>query len=86
MTSPEQSESSVSPSKIPRFYSQLKKAHQQRVLPELKEEDIEESFVRGAGSTVLVPDHMLMHISSAHRKRPWWAVCEQDREQRSAAT
>ncbi|KAI0806952.1 RF-1 domain-containing protein [Fomes fomentarius] len=46
---PEQSESSASPSKIPRFYSQLKKAHQQRVLPELKEEDIEESFVRGSG-------------------------------------
>ena len=32
---------------IPRFYSQLKKAHKQRVIPELKEEDLEESFVRG---------------------------------------
>ncbi|KZT11647.1 RF-1-domain-containing protein [Laetiporus sulphureus 93-53] len=34
---------------IPRFYSQLKKAHKQRVVPELKEEDLEESFVRGSG-------------------------------------
>lgn len=35
---------------MPRFYSQLKKAHRQRVVPELKEDDIEESFVRGMGS------------------------------------
>ncbi|GLB35391.1 putative RF-1 domain containing protein [Lyophyllum shimeji] len=30
-------------------YSQLKKAHRQRVIPELKEEDLEETFVRGSG-------------------------------------
>ncbi|KAI0350238.1 hypothetical protein OH77DRAFT_1413476 [Trametes cingulata] len=36
-------------SNVPRYYSQLKKAHKQRVVPELKEEDIEESFVRGSG-------------------------------------
>ncbi|RPD73477.1 hypothetical protein L226DRAFT_510257 [Lentinus tigrinus ALCF2SS1-7] len=34
---------------VPRFYSQLKKAHKDRVVPELKEEDLEESFVRGSG-------------------------------------
>ncbi|TCD65632.1 hypothetical protein EIP91_002437 [Steccherinum ochraceum] len=34
---------------IPRYYSQLKKAHQHRNVPELKEEDLEESFVRGSG-------------------------------------
>ncbi|KAK7689118.1 hypothetical protein QCA50_007809 [Cerrena zonata] len=34
---------------IPRYYSQLKKAHKQRVVPELKEADLEESFVRGSG-------------------------------------
>lgn len=32
---------------MPRYYSQLKKAHKQRVVPELKEEDLEEAFVRG---------------------------------------
>ncbi|KAI0831742.1 RF-1 domain-containing protein [Trametes gibbosa] len=34
---------------VPRYYSQLKKAHKDRVLPELQEHDIEESFVRGSG-------------------------------------
>ena len=33
---------------VPRYYSQLKKAHKERKVPELKEDDIEESFVRGA--------------------------------------
>ena len=28
-------------------FSKLKKAHRDRVMPELKEEDLEESFVRG---------------------------------------
>lgn len=32
---------------IPRYYSQLRKAHQQRKVPELREEDLEEAFVRG---------------------------------------
>ncbi|KAF8652727.1 hypothetical protein AX16_004226 [Volvariella volvacea WC 439] len=30
-------------------YSALKRAHQQRKIPELREEDLEESFVRGSG-------------------------------------
>lgn len=33
---------------VPRYYSQLKKAHKERKVPELKEVDLEESFVRGA--------------------------------------
>ncbi|KAF5365623.1 hypothetical protein D9758_003280 [Tetrapyrgos nigripes] len=33
----------------PRYYSALKRAHSQRQVPELKEEDIEETFVRGSG-------------------------------------
>ena len=37
----------LSNNNIPRYYSQLKKAHQQRKVPELREEDLEESFVRG---------------------------------------
>lgn len=36
-------------SEVPRYYSQLKKAHKQRVVPELKDDDIEEAFVRGMG-------------------------------------
>ncbi|KAG5647133.1 hypothetical protein DXG03_001088 [Asterophora parasitica] len=38
---------SFSPSHLPMNFSQLKKAHRSRVLPELREEDLEESFVRG---------------------------------------
>ncbi|ESK96917.1 hypothetical protein Moror_6495 [Moniliophthora roreri MCA 2997] len=33
----------------PMYYSALKKAHKERKIPELKEEDIQESFVRGSG-------------------------------------
>ncbi|THH16476.1 hypothetical protein EW146_g4179 [Bondarzewia mesenterica] len=36
---------------VPRFYSQLKKAHQQRKIPDLREEDLEESFVRVIAQT-----------------------------------
>jgi len=36
-------------SSIPKYYSQLKKAHQRRKIPELNEDDLEESFVRGSG-------------------------------------
>ncbi|KAH8108162.1 hypothetical protein BXZ70DRAFT_43118 [Cristinia sonorae] len=41
--------STIANDNIPRYYSQLKKAHQQRKVPELREEDLEESFVRGSG-------------------------------------
>ncbi|KAF8479018.1 RF-1 domain-containing protein [Russula ochroleuca] len=34
---------------VPRFYSQMKKAHKERVIPVLNENDLEESFVRGSG-------------------------------------
>ncbi|KAI6006393.1 RF-1 domain-containing protein [Pisolithus marmoratus] len=33
----------------PRNYSALKRAHKQRKIPELREEELEESFVRGSG-------------------------------------
>ena len=35
------------PQTPPRYYSALKKAHKNRVIPELREEDLEEAFVRG---------------------------------------
>jgi RF-1 domain len=37
---------------VPRFYSQLKRAHKKRVLPVIDENDLEESFVRGVYNTV----------------------------------
>ena len=38
---------------VPRYYSQLKKAHKDRQVPEIREEDLEESFVRGSGKFLL---------------------------------
>lgn len=35
-------------SELPVFFSALKRAHKERVVPELREEDLEEQFVRGA--------------------------------------
>ncbi|KAJ6630653.1 RF-1 domain-containing protein [Mycena sp. CBHHK59/15] len=40
------------PPTTPVFYSALKKAHKNRVVPELKEGDLEEAFVRGGGQSV----------------------------------
>ena len=50
VTSPEPAPEPIAtqtPPAVPRYYSQLKKAHKERVVPELKEEDLEEKFVRG---------------------------------------
>ena len=40
-------DTSSAPQNPPRYYSALKKAHKDRVIPELREEDLEEAFVRG---------------------------------------
>lgn len=37
------------PSRTSLHFSALKREHRQRVIPELQEEDLEESFVRGSG-------------------------------------
>ncbi|PFH52430.1 hypothetical protein AMATHDRAFT_74222 [Amanita thiersii Skay4041] len=39
-------------SPVPTYYSALKKAHKQRRVPVLREEDLEESFVRGGGQSI----------------------------------
>ena len=41
------------PQTPPRYYSALKKAHKDRVVPELLEEDLEEAFVRGMSFKLL---------------------------------
>ncbi len=84
MTSPEQASTaglSEPTPNVPRYYSQLKKAHKERVVPELKEGDLEESFVRGAGLSMFVPYTLLMQITLGHRKRSWRTIREQDGEQ-----
>lgn len=55
-SSSDAAKTSDSTTQLPRYYSQLKKAAKKRIVPELKEEDIEESFVRGTDRTdVLAP-------------------------------
>lgn len=44
------SKPSMSNSSPPRNFSALKRSHKERVIPELREEDLEESFVRGTSS------------------------------------
>lgn len=44
---------------VPRYYSQLKKAHKDRQLPELREEDLEEVFVRGTSGIVRLSCYVL---------------------------
>ena len=48
-------DTSSAPQTPPRYYSALKKAHKDRVIPELREEDLEESFVRGMAFILLNP-------------------------------
>ena len=47
---PDNSSASRTP---PRYYSALKKAHKDRAIPELREEDLEENFVRGMAFNLL---------------------------------
>lgn len=46
-------------SEVPVFYSALKRAHKERVVPELREEDLEEQFVRGVYLLSLHPPYEL---------------------------
>ena len=46
-------DTSSAPRTPPRYYSALKKAHKDRVIPELREEDLVESFVRGMAFNLL---------------------------------
>ena len=81
MTSLDQSSSTVpneSKPSVPRYYSQLKKAHKERVTPELKEEDLEESFVRGAGLPAFVSYSPLMRMIFGFRERSGRTVREQN--------
>ena len=61
----------------PRFYSQMKRAHKERVMPVLNEDDIEESFVRGVYPAVV---HRVVS-DMPHRQWTWRAINKQDQKQ-----
>ncbi|KAI0713441.1 RF-1 domain-containing protein [Earliella scabrosa] len=79
MTRPDQSEPSVSPASIPRYYSQLKKAHKERVVPELREEDIEETFVRGSGPGGQSVNKTENNVQLIHRPTGIRVCCQETR-------
>lgn len=86
MTSPDEAPQPESTPAVPRYYSQLKKAHKERVVPELKEADLEESFVRGARYSTSVSYILLMRTIIGNRKWTWRTVGEQDGKQRPTVT
>lgn len=53
-------------SSVPRYYSQLKKAAKERQIPEIREDDIEESFIRG---TVSLNPHYVHAFDMCFRGR-----------------
>jgi hypothetical protein len=62
-------DTSSAPQTPPRYYSALKKAHKDRVIPELREEDLEEAFVRGMAFNLLNFTNFLNSI-----RRKWAGV------------
>ncbi|RDX52678.1 hypothetical protein OH76DRAFT_1454148 [Lentinus brumalis] len=77
MTSDEQTPES-GPS-VPRFYSQLKKAHKERIVPELKEEDLEESFVRGSGPGGQSVNKTENNVQLLHKPTGLRVACQETR-------
>lgn len=53
-------DTSSAPQTPPRYYSALKKAHKDRVIPELREEDLEEAFVRGMAFNLLNLSYLII--------------------------
>ncbi|KAI0317867.1 RF-1 domain-containing protein [Amylostereum chailletii] len=64
---------------VPRFYSQLKKAHKDRQVPELKEEDLEESFVRGSGPGGQSINKTQNNVQLTHKPTGLRVTCQETR-------
>ncbi|EIN07810.1 hypothetical protein PUNSTDRAFT_88482, partial [Punctularia strigosozonata HHB-11173 SS5] len=60
-------------------YSQLKKAHKNRVTPELREEDLEESFVRGHGPGGQAINKTNNNVQLIHKPTGIRVTCQQTR-------
>ncbi|KAL6307917.1 RF-1 domain-containing protein [Sparassis latifolia] len=71
-------ESDAAP-RVPRYYSQLKKASKQRVVPELKEEDLEESFVRGSGPGGQSINKTENNVQLLHKPTGFRVSCQETR-------
>ncbi|KAK7014993.1 RF-1 domain-containing protein [Favolaschia claudopus] len=63
----------------PMFYSALKKAHKNRTVPELSENDIEEAFVRGSGPGGQSVNKTENNVQLLHRPTGIRVSCHQTR-------
>lgn len=59
----------------------LFKAHQQRIMPELREEDLEEMFVRGSGPGGQATNKTSNNVSLIHKPTGIRVTCHQTRSQ-----
>ncbi|KAG1718503.1 RF-1 domain-containing protein [Suillus lakei] len=80
----EKSEQSVEPAaqhsvNTPRNFSALKKAHKERKIPELREEDIEESFVRGSGPGGQSINKTQNNVQLLHKPTGFRVACQETR-------
>ncbi|KAA1471317.1 hypothetical protein DENSPDRAFT_929468 [Dentipellis sp. KUC8613] len=70
---------STPPTTVPRYYSQLKKAHKNRTIPELKESDLEESFVRGSGPGGQSVNKTENNVQLLHKPTGLRVACQETR-------
>ncbi|KAF7338423.1 hypothetical protein MVEN_02068100 [Mycena venus] len=63
----------------PKFYSALKKAHKNRIVPELREEDLEEAFVRGSGPGGQSVNKTENNVQLLHRPTGIRVTCHETR-------
>ncbi|KAG2147125.1 RF-1 domain-containing protein [Suillus cothurnatus] len=64
---------------IPRNFSALKRAHKDREIPELREEDIEESFVRGSGPGGQSINKTQNNVQLLHKPTGFRVACQETR-------
>ncbi|KAG0705023.1 RF-1 domain-containing protein [Suillus ampliporus] len=64
---------------MPRNFSALKRAHQERKIPELREEDLEESFVRGSGPGGQSINKTENNVQLLHKPTGFRVACQETR-------
>ncbi|KAG2158425.1 RF-1 domain-containing protein [Suillus bovinus] len=64
---------------LPRNFSALKRAHKDREIPELREEDIEESFVRGSGPGGQSINKTQNNVQLLHKPTGLRVACQETR-------
>ncbi|KAI0253873.1 RF-1 domain-containing protein [Lactifluus subvellereus] len=69
----------VSSPAVPRFYSQMKRAHKERVIPVIDETDLEETFVRGSGPGGQSINKTQNNVQLLHKPTGFRVSCQETR-------